>query len=172
MTGGSRGIGLMITRGLVEAVAKVYVSTRKAEACEEAVLALSAPGQAVVLPADLSREEECHRLAADIGEREERLHITVNNAGAAWGAPLDEFPVSGWHKVMDLNLRSLLLTQACLPKLRAGGSTEDPARIINVGSIDGLHLSQARPTPMRPARRACTSRPAFWPRSSGHRASP
>ncbi|PBC70157.1 NAD(P)-dependent dehydrogenase (short-subunit alcohol dehydrogenase family) [Streptomyces sp. TLI_235] len=143
VTGGSRGIGLMIARGLVEAGAKVYISSRKAEACEEAVRGLSGTGgQAVALPADLSREEECHRLAAEIGEREERLHILVNNAGATWGAPLDEFPVSGWDKVMDLNLRSpFLLTQALLPKLRAGGSAEDPARIINVGSIDGLHVS-------------------------------
>ncbi|WP_326595092.1 SDR family oxidoreductase [Streptomyces sp. NBC_01803] len=142
VTGGSRGIGLMIARGLVEAGAKVYVSSRKAEACEEAVAELSKSGEAVALPADLSREEEVHRLAEEIGGREEALHILVNNAGATWGAPLDSFPVSGWDKVMDLNLRSpFLLTQALLPRLRAAGSLEDPARIINVGSIDGLHVS-------------------------------
>ena len=142
VTGGSRGIGLMIAHGLAEAGAKVYVSSRKAAACEEAVRELSTSGEAIALPADLSREEECHRLAAEIAEREERLHILVNNAGATWGAPLDEFPVSGWDKVMDLNLRSpFLLTQALLPQLRAAGSADDPARIINVGSIDGLHVS-------------------------------
>lgn len=142
VTGGSRGIGLMIARGLAEAGAKVYVSSRKAQACDEAVQELSKVGEAVALPADLSTEQECHRLAAEIADREERLHILVNNAGATWGAPLDEFPVSGWDKVMDLNLRSpFLLTQALLPQLRAAATTDDPARIINVGSIDGLHVS-------------------------------
>lgn len=142
VTGGSRGIGLMIARGLVGAGAKVYVSSRNAAACEEAVRELSALGEAIALPADLSQAEECHRLAAEIAEREERLHILVNNAGATWGAPLDEFPVGGWDKVMDLNLRSpFLLTQALLPLLREGGSHDDPARVINVGSIDGLHVS-------------------------------
>ncbi|OAH12429.1 SDR family oxidoreductase [Streptomyces jeddahensis] len=149
VTGGSRGIGLMIARGLVEAGARVYVSSRNAAACEEAVQELSALGEsieAIALPADLSREEECHRLAAEIADRKDRLHILVNNAGATWGAPLDEFPVSGWDKVMDLNLRSpFLLTQALLPLLRKAGSHDDPARVINVGSIDGLHVS-ALPT--------------------------
>ncbi|MER7810202.1 SDR family oxidoreductase [Streptomyces sp900116325] len=142
VTGGSRGIGLMIARGLVAAGARVYVSSRNAAACDEAVRELSELGEAIALPADLSREEECHRLAAEIGAREERLHILVNNAGATWGAPLDEFPVSGWDKVMDLNLRSpFLLTQALLPQLRKAGSHDDPARVINVGSIDGLHVN-------------------------------
>ncbi|MFI2120914.1 SDR family oxidoreductase [Streptomyces sp. NPDC020299] len=131
----------MIARGLVEAGARVYVSSRSAAACEEAVRELSALGEAVALPADLSREEECHGLATEIGEREEQLHVLINNAGASWGAPLDEFPVSGWDKVMDLNLRSpFLLTQALLPLLRKAGSHDDPARVINVGSIDGLHV--------------------------------
>lgn len=119
VTGGSRGIGLMIARGLVAAGARVYISSRNAAACDEAARELSELGEVIALPADLSREEECHRLAAEIAEREERLHILVNNAGATWGAPLDEFPVSGWDKVMDLNLRSpFLLTQALLPLLR------------------------------------------------------
>ncbi|MFF3793121.1 SDR family oxidoreductase [Streptomyces sp. NPDC001981] len=146
VTGGSRGIGLMIARGLVAAGARVYISSRNAAACDEAARELSELGEVVALPADLSREEECHRLAAKIAEREERLHILVNNAGATWGAPLDEFPVSGWDKVMDLNLRSpFLLTQALLPLLRKAGSHDDPARVINVGSIDGLHVN-ALPT--------------------------
>ncbi|MGW6901411.1 SDR family oxidoreductase [Streptomyces sp. NPDC054919] len=142
VTGGSRGIGLMIARGLVAAGARVYISSRNAAACDEAARELSELGEVIALPADLSREEECHRLAAEIGDREERLHILVNNAGATWGAPLDEFPVSGWDKVMDLNLRSpFLLTQALLPLLRKAGSHDDPARVINVGSIDGLHVN-------------------------------
>ncbi|MDT0306237.1 SDR family oxidoreductase [Streptomyces sp. DSM 44917] len=141
VTGGSRGIGLMIARGLVEAGAKVYLSSRKAAACEEAAAELSKLGEAVSLPADLSRDEEVDRLASEIAEREDGLHILVNNAGATWGAPLEEFPVSGWDKVMTLNLRSpFLLTRALLPRLRAAGSAEDPARVINVGSIDGLHV--------------------------------
>ncbi|MER5182402.1 SDR family oxidoreductase [Streptomyces sp. NPDC002896] len=142
VTGGSRGIGLMIARGLVQAGAKVYVSSRKAEACEAAAADLQQFGEAVPLPADLSQEAECRRIADEIAAREEHLHILVNNAGATWGAPLDEFPVSGWDKVMDLNLRSpFLLTQALLPLLRKTGSHDDPARVINVGSIDGLHVS-------------------------------
>jgi NAD(P)-dependent dehydrogenase (short-subunit alcohol dehydrogenase family) len=142
VTGGTRGIGLMIARGLVQAGAKVYVSSRKAEACEEAVAELKEYGEASGLPADLSQESEITRLAGELSAREERLDILVNNAGATWGAPLDEFPASGWDKVMDLNLRSpFLLTQALLPLLRAAGTPDSPARVINVGSIDGLHVS-------------------------------
>jgi NAD(P)-dependent dehydrogenase (short-subunit alcohol dehydrogenase family) len=142
VTGGTRGIGLMIARGLVQAGAKVYVSSRKAEACEEAVAELKEYGEASGLPADLSQESEITRLAEELSAREERLDILVNNAGATWGAPLDEFPASGWDKVMDLNLRSpFLLTQALLPLLRAAGTPDSPARVINVGSIDGLHVS-------------------------------
>jgi NAD(P)-dependent dehydrogenase (short-subunit alcohol dehydrogenase family) len=142
VTGGSRGIGLMIARGLVQAGAKVYISSRNAEACEAAAAELKPYGEVVPLPADLSQEAECRRLAEELAAREERLHILVNNAGAAWGAPLDEFPVSGWDKVLDLNLRTpFLLTQALLPLLRAAGSLDDPARVINVGSIDGLRVN-------------------------------
>jgi NAD(P)-dependent dehydrogenase (short-subunit alcohol dehydrogenase family) len=142
VTGGTRGIGLMIARGLVQAGAKVYVSSRKPEACEAAVAELKPHGEAVALPADLSQESEIARVAEELSAREQRLDILVNNAGATWGATLDEFPVSGWDKVMDLNLRSpFLLTQALLPLLRSAGTADSPARIINVGSIDGLHVS-------------------------------
>ncbi|WP_042413764.1 SDR family oxidoreductase [Streptacidiphilus anmyonensis] len=142
VTGGTRGIGLMIARGLVQAGAKVYVSSRKPEACEAAAAELKQHGEAVPLPADLSEESEIARLAEELASREESLDILVNNAGATWGATLDDFPVSGWDKVMDLNLRSpFLLTQALLPLLRAAGTPDSPARIINVGSIDGLHVS-------------------------------
>jgi NAD(P)-dependent dehydrogenase (short-subunit alcohol dehydrogenase family) len=142
VTGGTRGIGLMIARGLAQAGAKVYVSSRKPEACEAAVAELKPYGEAVALPGDLSQEAEIARVAEELSAREQRLDILVNNAGATWGATLDEFPVSGWDKVMDLNLRSpFLLTQALLPLLRAAGTPDSPARIINVGSIDGLHVS-------------------------------
>jgi NAD(P)-dependent dehydrogenase (short-subunit alcohol dehydrogenase family) len=141
VTGGTRGIGLMIARGLLEAGARVYISSRKADACAAAEKELSQYGTVTALPADLSTEQECLRLAAEIGEREQALNVLVNNAGATWGAPLEEFPAAAWDKVVDLNLKSpFFLTRAFLPLLEAGGTHDDPARVINVGSIDGLHV--------------------------------
>jgi NAD(P)-dependent dehydrogenase (short-subunit alcohol dehydrogenase family) len=97
----------------------------------------------VSVPADLSREEECVRLAAEVGGAEERVHILVNNAGTNWGAPLAEFPASGWDKVLDLNLKApFFVTRAFLPLLEAAGTADDPARVINVGSIDGLRVPE------------------------------
>jgi NAD(P)-dependent dehydrogenase (short-subunit alcohol dehydrogenase family) len=141
VTGGTRGIGLMIARGLLQAgAARVYVSSRKPEAGDAAVAEL---GDAVSIPANLSGEEECVRLAAEVGEREERVHILVNNAGATWGEPLDTFPASAWDKVLDLNLKApFFLTRAFLPLLEAAASDDDPARVINVGSIDGLRVPE------------------------------
>ena len=140
VTGGTRGIGLMMARGLLQAGAStVYVSSRKAEAGDAAVAELSEHGRVVSVPADLSSEQECRRLAAEVGRAEERVHILVNNAGATWGAPLEEFPESAWDKVLDLNLKApFFLTRAFLPLLEAAASDDDPARVINVGSIDGL----------------------------------
>jgi NAD(P)-dependent dehydrogenase (short-subunit alcohol dehydrogenase family) len=141
VTGGSRGIGLMIARGFVEAGAKVYISSRKAQVCEEVAAELSQVGACVALPADLSTEAEANRLAADLGEREQALHILVNNAGANWGAPLAEYPDSAWDKVLDLNVKGVFhLTRACVPLLEAAARPGDPARVINVGSIDGLRV--------------------------------
>lgn len=143
VTGGTRGIGLMVARGLLQAGASVYVSSRKAEAGEQAVEELSPYGRVQSLPADVSREEECVRLAGEVASREDRLHLLVNNAGATWGAPLEEFPASGWDKVVDLNLKApFYLSRACLPLLTAAGTADDPARIINVGSIDGLRVPE------------------------------
>ena len=139
VTGGSRGIGLMIARAYVEAGARVYISSRKAEVCERVAGELSQAGECVALPADLSGEQECLRLAAALGDRERRLHILVNNAGATWGAPLADYPASAWDKVLDLNLKApFFLTRALLPLLEAAATADDPARVINVGSIDGL----------------------------------
>ncbi len=140
VTGGTRGIGLMIARGLLQAgAARVTVSSRKAEACEDAVKELSVFGEAVALPADVSTEDGCLRVAAAI---EGPLHILVNNAGATWGAPLETFPASAWDKILDLNLKApFFLTRALLPQLEAAGTHDDPARVINVGSVDGLHVS-------------------------------
>ena len=142
VTGGSRGIGLMIARGYVDSGAKVYISSRKAEVCESVARDLSGSGECVALPADLSKMTEVERVADELQERESQLDILVNNAGATWGATVDEFPEKGWDKVMDLNLKSIFfLTQKLLPLLDRSATSDDPARIINIGSIDGLHLS-------------------------------
>jgi NAD(P)-dependent dehydrogenase (short-subunit alcohol dehydrogenase family) len=141
VTGGTRGIGLMMARGLLQAGARVYISSRKPEAGDAAVAELSAFGKVVSIPADLSTEDECRRLASVVGEREDELHILVNNAGATWGEPLETFPESAWDKVLDLNLKSpFFLSRAFLPLLEEAATQDDPARIVNVGSIDGLHV--------------------------------
>jgi NAD(P)-dependent dehydrogenase (short-subunit alcohol dehydrogenase family) len=142
VTGGTRGIGMMIARGLLQAGATVYVSSRKAEACAAAEEHLSAYGKVTAIAADLSAEDECVRLAREVAEREPALNVLVNNAGATWGAPLEEFPSSAWDKVLDLNLKApFFLTRAFLPLLQKAASDDDPARVINVGSIDGLHVN-------------------------------
>ena len=141
VTGGTRGIGLMMARGLLQAGARVYVSSRKPEAGEAAVAELAPLGEVVSIPADLSSEAECLRLAAAVGEREQALHVLVNNAGATWGEPLATFPASAWDKLLDLNLKApFFLTRALLPLLEAAATDDDPARVVNVGSIDGLHV--------------------------------
>jgi NAD(P)-dependent dehydrogenase (short-subunit alcohol dehydrogenase family) len=141
VSGGTRGIGLMMARGLLKAGASVYISSRKPEAGHAAVEELSSCGVVLSVPADLSREEECLRLAEEVGRSEEGVHVLVNNAGANWGAPLEEFPAHGWDKVLDLNLKApFYLTRAFLPLLEAAATADDPARVINVGSIDGLHV--------------------------------
>jgi NAD(P)-dependent dehydrogenase (short-subunit alcohol dehydrogenase family) len=141
VTGGTRGIGMMMARGLLQAGARVVISSRKADACTSAQEALSEFGDVTAIPADLATHDECIRLAnlvtADTGE----LDILVNNAGATWGEPLASFPDSAWDKVLDLNLKSpFWLVQSLLPALRQAGRADDPARIINVGSIDGIHV--------------------------------
>ena len=141
VTGGSRGIGLMIARGFVEAGAKVYISARKAEACDAAAAELSKQGECISLPADLSTDAEARRLAEAIAAREPALHVLVNNAGANWGAPIAEFPDEAWDKVLAINVKAIFhLTRALLPQLEKAASAADPARVINIGSIDGLHV--------------------------------
>ena len=137
VTGGTSGIGQMIAEGLVEAGARVYVSSRKADACAAA----EEESGVIGIPADLSTEDECLRLASEVSAREDRLHLLVNNAGATWGAPLEEFPAHAWDKVLDLNVKSpFFLTRAFLPLLEAAASVDDPARVVNIGSIDGLRV--------------------------------
>ncbi len=141
VTGGTRGIGLMIARGLLQAGATVYVSSRKPEAGAQAVAELSADGTVVSIPADLATEAECTRLAAKVAEREPHVDILVNNAGATWGEPLEQFPDSAWDKVLALNLKApFFTTRAFLPALEVRASRDDPARVINIGSIDGLRV--------------------------------
>ena len=159
VTGGSRGIGLMIARGFVEAGAKVYISSRKADVCEEVAAELSRDGTlrgASRRPVDRGRRR---RLAAAIAERESALDILVNNAGANWGAPLAEFPDSAWDKVLALNVKAVFhLTARLLPLLGGRAPADDPARVINIGSIDGIRvpLLETR-TRTRRARRPCTT---------------
>lgn len=141
VTGGSRGIGEMIAAGFLANGAKVYISSRKAEICDATAKRLSEQfgGECISIPANLAELDGIQAFADELGRREERVDILVNNAGVSWGAPLDEFPEIGWDKVMDTNVKGVFfLTQKLLPLLRRSASAEDPARVINVGSIDGV----------------------------------
>lgn len=142
VTGGSRGIGRMIAEGFLVSGAKVYISARKAEACDAAAAELSAHGECISLPQDVSTVEGCQALRDRLLAHEDKLDILVNNAGAAWGAKFEEFPESGWDKVVDLNLKSpFFLTQALHEALRKAASHERPAKVINIASIDGIKLN-------------------------------
>ncbi len=144
VTGGSRGIGYMIAQGFVEAGADVFISARKAEQCDAAADELNGLGgegfgSCTSIPADLSTQEGVDALVSAVLERTDRLDVLVNNAGATWGAPLDEYPESAFDKLFDINVKgAFLLTQAFLPALRTSGTEDDPARVINVGSVDGI----------------------------------
>lgn len=143
VTGGSRGIGRMIATGLLHYGAKVYITARKAAACEATAEELSKIGPCVALPIDVSTVEGARRLAAEVAQREPALHVLVNNAGAAWGEPFDTFPENGWDKVVDLNMKTpFFLTQALHGHLRKGGTKERPAKVINIASIDGISVNQ------------------------------
>ena len=143
VTGGSRGIGKMIAAGFLAQGAKVYISSRKADQCNAAAEELSqGNGRCISLPMDLSTVDGCKALTEELKSREDHLDILVNNAGAAWGADFEEFPEHGWDKVMDLNLKSpFFLTQALHGMLKAGASKQQPAKVINICSIDGIRLN-------------------------------
>ncbi len=141
VTGGSRGIGLMIARGFVEAGARVYISSRKADVCDEVAAELSKVGECIALPADLATEDECQRLADEVSARESQLHILVNNAGATWGVPLTD------HDECRMGPGARPQREGRVPPhevlaalLKAAGNPDDPARVINIGSIDGIHV--------------------------------
>ena len=139
VTGGSRGIGRMIAGGLLDAGCRVIIAARKAAQATAAAQELSTRGDCEAIQADLSTPEGCAGFAGVVAERWDSLDILVNNAGASWGAPLDEFPAHGWSKVIDINLGGpFFLTQSLLSLLRASARPEDPARVINVASVDGL----------------------------------
>jgi NAD(P)-dependent dehydrogenase (short-subunit alcohol dehydrogenase family) len=142
VTGGSRGIGRMIAAGFLRQGARVYITARKAAACDQAATELSSLGTCISLPLDVSTVEGCHALAAEIaGRREPALDILVNNAGAAWGEAFETFPESGWDKVMDLNVKTpFFLTQALYEHLKAA-ARQRPAKVINIASIDGISVN-------------------------------
>ncbi len=145
VTGGSRGIGRMIAGGfLAQGAAKVYITARKAGPCEATARELTAEygGECIALPIDISTMAGIEMLATELKKREPKLDILVNNAGAAWGAEFDEFPENGWDKVMDLNLKTpFFLTKALAAPLRAAATAEQPAKVINVASIDGIFVN-------------------------------
>lgn len=141
VTGGSRGIGLMIARAYVGNGVKVYVSSRKADVCNKMAKELSEHGECIAIPTDLSSEDGAKQLANEVGERESALHILVNNAGNNWGAPFEEYDEKAWERVLALNLKGMFhVTRELAPLLKKGVRPGDPARVINVGSIDGLHV--------------------------------
>ena len=141
ITGGSRGIGRMIAEGFLRAGARVYISARKADACDATAAELSAIGPCVSLPADVSTQGGVQQLVAAYQQHEQSLDILVNNAGAAWGAPYEEFPESGWDKVVDLNLKApFFLTQALTPLLKRA-ATDHLAKVIHIASIDGVSVN-------------------------------
>lgn len=141
VTGGSRGIGEMIAAGFLANGARVFISSRKADVCDATATRLAGEhgGECVSLPADLATLDGIDALTAALRERTETLDVLVNNAGASWGASVEEFPEVGWDKVMDTNVKGVFfLTQRLLPLLEAAGTPDDPARVINIGSVDGI----------------------------------
>ena len=139
VTGGTRGIGLLISEALLRAGARVYISSRKVDACEEAQSKLSEFGECTAFPCDISTLDGCKQLAGEIAKREEKLDILVNNAGLTWNTPIDEFPEKGWDRVMDLDVKApFFLLQLLLPQLRAAASPGQCASVINVTSVNGL----------------------------------
>jgi NAD(P)-dependent dehydrogenase (short-subunit alcohol dehydrogenase family) len=143
VTGGSRGIGSMIAEGFLQAGARVYISSRKKEACDRAAQELSSLGPCDSLPADVASAEGRASLVEALQAREERLHILVNNAGTTWGAPYGEYPDAAFDKVLGLNVTApFALTRDLTPMLEKAATAEDPARVVNTGSVAGLRADQ------------------------------
>ncbi|MBT2275906.1 SDR family oxidoreductase [Rhodococcus qingshengii] len=143
VTGGTRGIGYMIAEGLLKAGARVYISSRKESACIEAQKSLAEFGDVHAVPCDVSTEESCAALVAAYAAQEDALNILINNAGATWGTAFDDFPDAAWDKVLAVNVKApFTLTKLARPLLEKGSSASDPARVINIGSIDGLSVPE------------------------------
>jgi NAD(P)-dependent dehydrogenase (short-subunit alcohol dehydrogenase family) len=140
VTGGSRGIGFMIARGFVEAGIRTYITARDAAACDAAAAELTAAhGSCIAVPGDLATDAGCAAVASAIAEREPAVHVLVNNAGAHWVAPVEDHDDAIWDRVLGVNVKGLFhLTRFLLPSLRAASTPGDPARVLNIGSIDGL----------------------------------
>jgi len=139
VTGGSSGIGAMIARGFVENGVKTYITARKLEQLQQTAAELSAFGECIAIQSDLSTMAGVHSFADDMLKREPKIDILINNAGAAWGASIEDFPESGWDKVMDLNVKSIFfLSQRLLPALCSAGEADEPSRIVNIASINGI----------------------------------
>lgn len=141
VTGGSRGIGYMIAQGLLEAGASVYITARKADACQQAAEELSAYGECWALPGNVAEAQDRQDLVATLETKHNGLDILVNNAGIAWGGNYEDYPEAGFNKVMQLNVTSMFtLTRDLTPLLEKNASTDDPSRVINLGSMEGLHI--------------------------------
>jgi NAD(P)-dependent dehydrogenase (short-subunit alcohol dehydrogenase family) len=141
VTGGGSGIGTMIARGFVQAGAKVIIASRKEASLKEVTDELSQLGDCSYVVADLSTEDGCRALGAEVAERWSSLDILVNNAGANWGAPLAEQDHASWARVLNVNVEGVFhTTKFLLPLLQAAGTAEEPARIINIGSVDGIQV--------------------------------
>jgi NAD(P)-dependent dehydrogenase (short-subunit alcohol dehydrogenase family) len=140
VTGGSRGIGRMIAEGFIAMGVRVYVSSRKAEACQRTAAELGS--NCIPLPADLSTIAGCEGLAEELKANESALDILVNNAGFVWGAAFEDFPEAGWDRVMDLNVKTpFFLTQKLHSLLKAAASPVRPSKVINIGSVDGMRIN-------------------------------
>ncbi len=155
VTGGSRGIGLMIAHAYVANGMKVYISSRKAEVCDVVAAELSKIGTCIAVPADLATEEGRTSLVNELQEKEDHLDVLVNNAGALWAAPYDKFPEKGYDRTMDINVKTIFfLTQALLPLLEKKGTLQAPSRVINIGSIDGIRVPEVDNFPYGPSKAA------------------
>lgn len=157
VTGGSRGIGAMMAQGLLESGAKVYISSRKVEACHEFVDKMKALDltDCIAIPSDLSHKEGIEHLVKELSAKEEKLDILINNAGASWAAPLGEYPEKGWDKVMNINVKApFFLTQSLLPLLKNAGSQEDPSRVIMISSVAAVDSNSISAYPYGPSKAA------------------
>jgi NAD(P)-dependent dehydrogenase (short-subunit alcohol dehydrogenase family) len=141
VTGGASGIGTMIARGYLQAGVRVIIASRKEDSLQAAVADLSSYGEVGYVVADLATEDGCRSLGEAVAAQWDSLDILVNNAGATWGSPLDQHDSKAWHRVMDVNVEGVFhTTKLLLPLLRAAGTADAPARVINIGSVDGIHV--------------------------------